>query len=570
MRTSVTVSVKHTGLIFLFGLIFFFVGCTAAYFIIVRPLGIINRAQSWVETPARILDIKLKKSSGSEGGTTYGIDIRYEYEFNGKTYSSERFNSSSGTDNISDYHQRNFRHYKSLHDKKQPITCYVNPDDPDYAIIDRAPRFETIAFGNIFAFAFPLVGLFIMLSAIANHRAAPAPDACKIPLSITPLYVFIIPAAATLAYTCFLGKSLFPFLPTWPWYIWLLGLPAVILTLVCIRRVFYAIANGGSCLDLAQPAALGETRSASVIVPGEVTEQPVIVLRCKRDETVRTTRRSRGKNSSSTSTHTTFPWQAEAPATAYYDGRNSTISFRVALPADATPTSSNGSNIDYTWQVVAKFKRSRRTQTLIFPFHANPASAEALARGAGTVETLPQADDFACLAPLLRDERITLNRLSAQRFEIVFRRSGAGISLIGCTILFLIVGIFATLLLSQILPLCEKYFWMGAGVLMLTAPSLIVFVLTPARGIVCDTAARVFTLWSKRRFFTRAEHNVPYELVESFEDEVKAESTGGSTWRVIRLHASDDVTHTVSSLIGDAHAAKTLADFLSAQLTTAQ
>ena len=105
---------------------------------------------------------------------------------------------------------------------------------------------------------------------------------------------------------------------------------------------------------------------------------------------------------------------------------------------------------------------------------------------------------------------------------------------------------------------------------MLTAPSLIVFVLTPARGIVCDTAARVFTFWSKRRFFTRAEHNVPFELVESFEAEVRAESTAGGSWRVIRLNASDDITRTVSPYIDNEHAAKTLIDFLSAQLKTAQ
>ena len=552
-------SSKPPLLLFFFGLPFFLIGCAAAYHLVIKPLALINRAQGWVETPAQILDIKLKSGSSSKGGTTYGIDIRYQYEFNGQTHISERFNASSGTDNISDYHPRNYRHYKRLFDQKQTITCYVNSNDPADAIIDRAPRFEQIAFGNLFAFLFPLVGLFLMLGAFAYRDTEPAPDARQIPLNILPLYFFIIPTALTLAYTFFLFSSLLPFQPSWPWFIWLLLLPAIILTLVCLHRISYTLANRGSRLDLTQSAALGETLSASLHLPGQITNQAVVKIHCKRKET--------SGSGKSRTTYTSFPWQADVPATAYCDGRDTTLSFRVALPIDETPTSPPGSNPSYTWQVVVKVKRSgRRTQTLAFDLHVSPASPETLA-ARGNSPALPHADDFSSLAPLLKNKGVTLTRHNPHCFELVFQRSATGTLITGYSIGFLVLGIVASLVLSNFFPRHTKIFWTGFGILFLTAPTLIVFFVTHIRGILCDTASRAFTVWSKRRFIPRSEHVIPFDLVDRFDTNTPLQSSdGNNSWHAIRLQTTDKTTHTVSSLINNETNAKTLASFLNAQI----
>jgi hypothetical protein len=116
-----------------FGL-FALVGGVATWFVTIRPLAGLVAARSWVETPCTILASQVAESSDSDG-TTYKVDVRYSYVFAGGEHRSERydfFNAySSGYQGKADVVAR--------YPPGARTVCYVNPDDPSEAVIDRSP-----------------------------------------------------------------------------------------------------------------------------------------------------------------------------------------------------------------------------------------------------------------------------------------------------------------------------------------------------------------------------------------------------------------------------------------------
>jgi hypothetical protein len=123
-----------TGCLVLFFGLFALFGGVATWFIAVRPVAGLLAARSWVETPCTILASQVAESSDSDG-TTYKVDVRYAYVFEGGEYRSERYDF--------------FDAYSSGYDGKAEVVaryppgtrtvCYVNPADPSAAVIDRSP-----------------------------------------------------------------------------------------------------------------------------------------------------------------------------------------------------------------------------------------------------------------------------------------------------------------------------------------------------------------------------------------------------------------------------------------------
>ncbi|MFL6194567.1 MAG: DUF3592 domain-containing protein [Thermoanaerobaculia bacterium] len=120
------------GCLGLFFLIFLAVGCAASYFTLWKPLTRYRAAQSWPERSCTILDSRVTENSDSDG-STYGVDIHYAYEMDGREYRSDRYDflrySSSG------------RSGKEAIVARYPpgsrAACYVNPEDPAEAVLTR-------------------------------------------------------------------------------------------------------------------------------------------------------------------------------------------------------------------------------------------------------------------------------------------------------------------------------------------------------------------------------------------------------------------------------------------------
>ena len=351
--------------LFFLGLAFFLVGCATTYLLVIRPFTLLDRARAWVETPARILDLELERHDDSDG-TTYSIRMCYQYEVNGQPHTSDRFTAFGVSDNISDYHHRNYNRYKPLFDANEPVTCWVNPANPADAIIDRTPRFEMLLSAHLFTFTFPAAGLWLMLAPFLSFlKPAADPDALRIPLRLTPLRTFALPAALTLTYTAFLFSKLIHFTP-WPWQVYPILLPAAILTVVFLYQRAYRKAFSGARLDLPRLPALGDTLSAALHIPKPVEGEITVTLRCQR-------RCHTSDSDGDTSTSTETLWENDATVLAVTDGMTTTVPIRFAIPPGQPAATDPGRNPSITWQLRAKVRR--RTLTFDIPVRATQRQA---------------------------------------------------------------------------------------------------------------------------------------------------------------------------------------------------
>ena len=114
--------------------IFFLVGAGTFYFMALRPLWGIYSAQSWVETPCTILSSELGVHDGDDGDT-YSIDMTYEYAFDGREYKCDRYHFMGLNSNTAvDWK----REVVKEHPPGRQTVCYVDPDKPDEAVINRS------------------------------------------------------------------------------------------------------------------------------------------------------------------------------------------------------------------------------------------------------------------------------------------------------------------------------------------------------------------------------------------------------------------------------------------------
>jgi len=115
-----------------FGSIFVIVGAGVFVFLCVVPILRWMNAQQWDATECRIINSYVDSHSDSDG-TTYSIEIRYRYEYNGRPYNGYRYNFVSGSS--SGY--KNKRAVVDQYPEGRTKTCYVNPDNPGESVISR-------------------------------------------------------------------------------------------------------------------------------------------------------------------------------------------------------------------------------------------------------------------------------------------------------------------------------------------------------------------------------------------------------------------------------------------------
>ncbi|MCF7733341.1 MAG: DUF3592 domain-containing protein, partial [Akkermansiaceae bacterium] len=163
------VKTLHAVLVVLFGAAFLVPGLflSGVYF-----RGFLQwwEARGWEEIPCRIEATELKSSRG-EDSTTYQVTASYRYRYQGRVYQGDRVGFSSSSDNIGGFHQRAYRELSSYLAPRsgtvevessgpavRSFRCYVNPDQPEDAVLYRELRWEMQAFMAIFALTFPAVG----------------------------------------------------------------------------------------------------------------------------------------------------------------------------------------------------------------------------------------------------------------------------------------------------------------------------------------------------------------------------------------------------------------------------
>ena len=120
------------GIVTLLGVIFTAVGLIVGYFLVVRPLLHVQSAKAWPAVAAKVISSDVV-SHHSDDGTTYSIDIVYEYVINDQTFRSNRYDFISGSSSGYDGKRAIVR----KHPAGKRINVFVNPADPTDAVIVR-------------------------------------------------------------------------------------------------------------------------------------------------------------------------------------------------------------------------------------------------------------------------------------------------------------------------------------------------------------------------------------------------------------------------------------------------
>ncbi|TWT30179.1 hypothetical protein KOR34_47370 [Posidoniimonas corsicana] len=131
-------------------------------------------AQQWDETTAVIesVDLKVKRDSDS---TSYRVVASYEYTYKGRRLHGDRVGVFTGSDNIGRYHHRMHSRLQEAMRRERPTPCYVDPDNPERALLDRSMRLGMLAMYTPFATLFTGVGVGLLaygLPMAGRERAA--------------------------------------------------------------------------------------------------------------------------------------------------------------------------------------------------------------------------------------------------------------------------------------------------------------------------------------------------------------------------------------------------------------
>ncbi|MEN8126423.1 MAG: DUF3592 domain-containing protein [Planctomycetota bacterium] len=147
----------------LFGLVFVLVGTGFSYWLLIRPLIKTQQAKSWAEAPCTIISAEVGSHSDSDG-TTYSIDITYEYEFSGRAYRSDRYDFIGGSSSGRSGKQAVVDRYKEA---DNPV-CFVNPENPSEAVLQRDFTAKNLI--GLFPLIFVVAGIAVIIGVIKHKK----------------------------------------------------------------------------------------------------------------------------------------------------------------------------------------------------------------------------------------------------------------------------------------------------------------------------------------------------------------------------------------------------------------
>ncbi len=142
---------RHLWLAVVFFSFFFLIGSAALYAFSLRPALKILSAKSWPAVPCVVISSEVKYHSGSHGGT-YSVNTFYTYEINGREFKSNTYDFAGGSSSGYEGKQAVVARYP----RGKETVCYVNPDDPTDAVLERG--FVPIMWFGLLALLFVAIG----------------------------------------------------------------------------------------------------------------------------------------------------------------------------------------------------------------------------------------------------------------------------------------------------------------------------------------------------------------------------------------------------------------------------
>jgi hypothetical protein len=157
-RVRIVNSEIPAGGIILIALTFFCAGVFSSGWLYFPTLHDWWRSRGWVETPCRAELIHTPPKSG-DGRTTAKITVSYRYQFEDKSFVSNRFGPGPDGDEIKGKTPGFLANGKRGADKSVSATCTVNPTQPDESFLSRELRVWHLAILSFFPTVFPLAAI---------------------------------------------------------------------------------------------------------------------------------------------------------------------------------------------------------------------------------------------------------------------------------------------------------------------------------------------------------------------------------------------------------------------------
>lgn len=548
--------------LFLFGMIFFGAGAAVGYFLVLPDLQVWSAASEYQTVPAKLLSVDLERHRGSKS-TTYKVRARYRYEFAGREYTGTRVGISEGADNIGHYHQRTYSRLLGAKHNGTFVTAWVDPANPQHALLDREMRWGLFALKSILAGVFMLVGgglavfgLRAPAAAAAAQTIAPQASGRIVANTRASMWFWWVFAILWLA----ISSPALTFLPkelakgNWPVLLILL-FPAVGIWLLAmaVRLTLQWRRFGALALTLSPyPGVIGGAVRGTVELPERFRSAQVfrVTMTCIRRHTTGSGR--------SRSTSDTALWQDETRAQANASGRGTQLAFDFAVPGNM-PASSEPSSDYVFWAVDISADLPGVDLDTRFEVPMAPAVAGAvMATGVPSTPTSREVPDIP--------ERIV--RISQERDAKVFfyptlRYPALGIGL------FIFGSIFdgaAAFMFTQLRGnMMDFMLWTMMGIFGLVGSLLAlggVFAL--ANSLRVEISSRGLTTVRRVLGYGYSRY-APLEAIKSVESKIGSQSSSGGRINVryqLIAHINDGRKITVGSSIPGRPLADHLAQLL--------
>lgn len=153
--------------IFLFSLPFAGFGVGFFIFMVYPEFSDWVNTNSWQPVQATLVAAKLESNSSNDS-TTYKATATYQYFYNGQGYTSNRVALSTEADNIGSFQEDIGRRLEHDYQQKRPIQVWVNPENPQDAVISRDMRWGLLSIKMIFVVAFGGIGFGLMYAAVTS------------------------------------------------------------------------------------------------------------------------------------------------------------------------------------------------------------------------------------------------------------------------------------------------------------------------------------------------------------------------------------------------------------------
>ncbi|QDT26652.1 hypothetical protein Enr10x_19620 [Gimesia panareensis] len=123
--------------------------------------------RSAVATPVtRVLNVRFVFIGDEE--STGKVFAKYEYVFNGKTYTGRRPSVYSSKHCSISYHQYLYDIIKSFQDKRGALVCYVIPENPAESVIDNTFQLDKFFVPFLFVLIPGGMGTYILITTLLN------------------------------------------------------------------------------------------------------------------------------------------------------------------------------------------------------------------------------------------------------------------------------------------------------------------------------------------------------------------------------------------------------------------